>query len=73
MDVLATAFSAPPAGGTGTHEPMVWWILYGKGKVFTTVMGHSDYSMTCGGFQTIVARGCEWAATGEVTLDLPPL
>lgn len=71
MHILATAYADPDQRGTGAHEPMVWWIPYGKGKVFTTVMGHADYSMACVGFQTIVARGAEWAATGEVTLKVP--
>ena len=71
MKILATAFAATDKRGTGVHEPMIWWIPYGKGKVFTTVMGHADYSMTCVGFQSVVARGCEWVATGEVTLELP--
>ena len=71
MNILATAFSAKAKRGTGAHEPMVWWIPYGKGKVFTTVMGHADYSMKCVGFQTVVARGSEWAATGKVTLAVP--
>lgn len=71
MHLLATAYSAKSTGGTDAHEPMVWWIPYGKGKVFTTVMGHGDYSMKCVGFQTIVARGCEWVATDKVTLPVP--
>lgn len=71
MHILATAFSAKGKRGTGTHEPMVWWIPYGKGKVFTTVMGHADYSMKCVGFQTIVSRGAEWSATGKVTVSVP--
>ena len=71
MHILATAFSAKAKRGTGAHEPMVWWIPYGKGKVFTTVMGHADYSMKCVGFQTIVSRGAEWSATGNVTLAVP--
>ena len=71
MHILATAFSAKAKRGTGAHEPMVWWIPYGKGKVFTTVMGHADYSMKCVGFQTIVSRGAEWSATGKVTLAVP--
>ncbi len=71
MNVLATAFAAKQTGGTDAHEPMVWWIPYGKGKVFTTVMGHAEYSMQCVGFQTIVNRGTEWAATGKVTLPVP--
>jgi type 1 glutamine amidotransferase len=71
MHILATAYSDPATGGTGTHEPMVWWIPYGKGRVFTNVMGHADYSMKGVGFQTITARGCEWAATEKVTLPIP--
>ncbi len=71
MNVLATAFAAKQTGGTDAHEPMVWWIPYGKGKVFTTVMGHAEYSMQCVGFQTIVNRGTEWVATGKVTLPVP--
>lgn len=71
MHLLATAYSTKSTGGTDAHEPMVWWVPYGKGKVFTTVMGHGDYSMKCFGFQTIVARGCEWVATDKVTLPIP--
>ncbi|QDU46535.1 Trehalose utilization [Symmachiella dynata] len=75
MQILATAFSDKATGGTGTHEPMVWVIPYGKGRVFTTVLGHVGgediTSLRCIGFQTVMNRGCEWAATGEVTLPIP--
>ena len=71
MNILATAYSAKDQRGTESHEPMVWWIPYGKGRVFTTVMGHADYSMQCVGFQTVVSRGSEWAATGKVTIPIP--
>ncbi len=72
MHLIATAFSdKTKQGGTDAHEPMIWWIPYGKGKVFTTVMGHADYSMKCVGFQSVVSRGAEWAATGKVTLLIP--
>jgi type 1 glutamine amidotransferase len=71
MHILATAYADKSTNGTGDHEPMIWWIPYGKGKVFTTVMGHADYSMKCVGFQTVVARGSEWAASGKVTLPVP--
>ncbi len=75
MHILATAFSAKEKGGTGAHEPMIWWIPFGKGRVFTTVMGHvmgNDITaIRCIGFQTVMARGCEWAATGAVTLPIP--
>jgi type 1 glutamine amidotransferase len=71
MHILATAYSEKETGGTGAHEPMVWWIPYGKGRAFTTVMGHATQSMECVGFQTIVARGCEWASGNDVTLAVP--
>ncbi len=78
MHILATAWSDPETGGTGAHEPMAWWIPYGEGRVFTTLLGHvgknqqpESWSMRCRGFQAIVTRACEWAATGEVTLPAP--
>ncbi len=72
MTILATAYSAQDQRGTGTHEPMLWVIPYGKGRVFTTVLGHADYSMKCVGFITTLLRGTEWVATGKVTLtDIP--
>ncbi|GAA5119612.1 ThuA domain-containing protein [Luteolibacter yonseiensis] len=40
MRILATAFSSKESGGTGVHEPMIWWIPYGKGRVITLVPGH---------------------------------
>ena len=55
--------------GTGFADTKL--IEAGKGKVFTTVMGHADYSMQCIGFQTVVNRGAEWVATGKVTLPVP--
>jgi type 1 glutamine amidotransferase len=67
MAVLATAWSPK----TKRHEPMVMTIDYGKGRVFHTPMGHETYSMECVGFITTFQRGCEWAATGTVTQELP--
>jgi len=73
--ILATAYSAADQKGTGTHEPMIWWVPFGKGRVFTTVMGHvmqqETVAIRCIGFQTVMVRGCEWAATGAVTLPIP--
>jgi type 1 glutamine amidotransferase len=71
MHILATAYSAPEYHGTGRHEPMMMTIPYGRGRVFHTVLGHADYSMNCVGFVTTLRRGTEWAATGEVTMDVP--
>ncbi|MEZ6058689.1 MAG: ThuA domain-containing protein [Planctomycetaceae bacterium] len=78
MHILATALSSSDQRGTGDHEPMVWWIPYGEGKVFTTVLGHvgggqnpETWPMRDNAFHALVTRGCEWVATGKVTLPLP--
>lgn len=72
MTILATAFASEDKRGTGRHEPMIMTIDFGKGRVFHTPMGHADYSFECVGFQTVLLRGCQWAAVGEVTnLDVP--
>jgi type 1 glutamine amidotransferase len=71
MTVLATAYASPKTGGSGRHEPMIFTITAGKGRVFHTPMGHADYSMRCAGFQATLNRGAEWAATGKVTQPIP--
>lgn len=71
VTVLATAYSNPDNKGSGRHEPMMLAINYGKGRVFHTAMGHTDYSIECVGFITTLCRGAEWAATGKVTQPIP--
>lgn len=71
MKILATAYADPKVGGSGRHEPMIFTVDYGKGRVFHTPMGHGDYSQECVGFITTLVRGTEWAATGKVTLPIP--
>jgi type 1 glutamine amidotransferase len=71
VHVLATAYSDKAKNGTGVHEPMIWTVSYGKGRVFHTPMGHDANAMRCWGFAGTLARGTEWAATGQVTLPLP--
>lgn len=58
------------------NEPMDWVRSYGKGRVYTTMLGHTwanepNPDMDCAGFQTLFSRGVEWAATGAVTLGIP--
>jgi type 1 glutamine amidotransferase len=72
VHLLATAFSDKAKGGTGEHEPMIWTVTYGKGRVFHTPMGHDLNGMRCIGFAATLRRGTEWAATGKVTLPIPP-
>jgi type 1 glutamine amidotransferase len=72
MEVLATSYADPATGGSGEHEPMIFTVSYGKGRIFHTPMGHSPESMHCVGFITTLLRGSEWAATGKVTLTEIP-
>ncbi len=79
MTVLASAFSDPRQGGSGGHEPLLWNIPFGKGRVVTNLMGHlwpgQDHrnALQCVGFQTIFARTAEWLGRGEVTQPVPEL
>ena len=52
MDILATAESKV----TNRHEPMIFTVRYGKGRVFHTPMGHAEYSQECVGFITTFTR-----------------
>jgi len=72
LQVLASA----PSLKTGHHEPVVWCTRFGAGRIVTTSLGHyqrpAHYTaLLCVGFQTVFARACEWAATGEVTIPVP--
>jgi uncharacterized protein len=56
-------------------EPMDWVKSYGKGRVYTTMLGHTwknepNPNLDDVSFQALLARGTEWAAIGAVTL--PP-
>jgi len=67
MTLLATAYAIPSQKGTGEHEPALFIISYGKGRIFHTVLGHGPEQLRCVGFIVTFLRGTEWAATGRVT------
>jgi type 1 glutamine amidotransferase len=78
--VLATAWddhalyqgkAKQPIPGAGLHQPMLWTLNYGKGRVFVTALGHDPAAMTGAGFAVTLARGAEWVATGNVTIPVP--
>jgi type 1 glutamine amidotransferase len=68
--VLAEALDDHPRG-TGKKEPLVWVLQYGQGRVFHNALGHGADQMKGPGFQALMTRGAEWAATGKVTLEAP--
>ncbi|HZS03250.1 MAG TPA: ThuA domain-containing protein [Blastocatellia bacterium] len=58
------------------NEPLDWVRAYGRGRIYTTMLGHTwknepnpNYEDV--GFQTLLARGTEWAASGRVTIPAP--
>jgi type 1 glutamine amidotransferase len=71
--VLATAFSdsAIDKKNSGKHEPVVWVARNGKGRVGENVLGHDVKAMQDPGFQTLMVRCVEWAATGETHCPVP--
>ena len=79
--VLARAYSDPAKGGSGQHEPMLVTTQHGQGRVYHHILGHVWPHGFGGGykgatmmafeapeFRQTLLRGCEWAATGGVTL-----
>ena len=73
LTVLATAFDDPAQGGAGRHEPVLMTIAYGRGRVFHTTLGHNVPEMQSVAFIVTFQRGAEWAATGKVTQQCPPI
>jgi type 1 glutamine amidotransferase len=65
-EVLASSYSAPDKEGTGRWEPAVLVGRFGKGRTFTLLLGHDAEAMDNAGFQALLRRGIEWAATGRV-------
>lgn len=69
LEILTYAFSEISHQG----EPMDWVRNYGRGRVYTTMLGHTwkgelNPNLDDVAFQALLARGAEWAATGKVTL-----
>jgi type 1 glutamine amidotransferase len=73
-EVLATAWSDKKIDpkNTDKHEPVVWVAQYGKGRVVENSLGHDVAAMKGSpGFQVLLVRGVEWAATGEARAPAP--
>jgi type 1 glutamine amidotransferase len=69
--VLASAFSSTESKGSGQYEPVAFVRRFGQGRCFATLLGHGPRALRNPAFTALLARGTEWAATGNVTLPLP--
>lgn len=76
-DLLYSGLALADKGGSGREEPLVFTVDYGKARIFHLMLGHcgptaeNNPAMQCAGFQTLLLRGSEWAATGRVTQPVP--
>ncbi len=79
--VLATAWddhsryqgkARQPIPGPGLDHPILWTLNYGKGRVYANMLGHVPDNLKTPAFIVTYTRGAEWAATGKVTLPIPP-
>lgn len=71
LTVLATAFATTEGGGAGEHEPLLFTIEYGKGRVVQNALGHTAKELKSVAFIATFQRCVEWAATGNVTQQVP--
>jgi len=71
LTVLATAFAPKDKGGAEEHEPILFTVSYGKGRVFQNAMGHTAKELKSVAFIATFQRGVEWAASGKVTQKVP--
>ena len=71
LTVLATAFAPKTRGGSDEHEPILFTVQYGSGRVFFQALGHSPKQLQSVAFITTFQRGAEWAASGKVTQKVP--
>lgn len=76
-ELLYSGMTDPAKGGSGREEPLVFTVDYGRARIFHIMLGNcgptaeNNPAMQCAGFQTLLLRGSEWAATGKVRQPVP--
>lgn len=62
---------------TGLNFPVEWTVRYGKGRVYTSTLGHvwpgdpNLKGIRCAGFQTLLLRALDWLAGKTVGKNIP--
>jgi type 1 glutamine amidotransferase len=67
FEVLGTATNEELIKNGMKSQPAIMVVGYGKGRIFHTILGHDLKAMESAGFQDLMIRGTEWAATGKVS------
>ena len=70
-EIFATAFASAQNRGAEKDEPMVFCTHFGKGRGYYIALGHDVAAIENLGFQTLMLRGTEWAATNKVRIPIP--
>ncbi len=70
FEILGSATNEEISAKGIDNQPAIMVSEYGKGRVFHTILGHDVRSMRNAGFQSLLLRAAEWAATGEVKQKL---
>ncbi|WP_297090258.1 DUF6807 family protein [uncultured Draconibacterium sp.] len=69
--VLATAKNENTNKAGLGKQPVISVFEYGKGRICHNALGHEVRQMRNIGFQTLMLRATEWAATGRVKQEIP--
>jgi type 1 glutamine amidotransferase len=56
--------------GLDESHPQVWTVEYGDGRVFCISLGHGPDTLQYDGVRNLIARGAEWAGSGDVTIPV---
>jgi type 1 glutamine amidotransferase len=70
FQVLGSAVNDTILSSGLKKQPVIFVSKYGKGRIFHTLLGHDTRAMKNVGFQTLILRGTEWAATSKVRLSI---
>jgi len=65
LQVLATQVE------DGQAHPQIWTVEHGRGRVFSTIVGHYSWSFDDPLYRALLLRGVSWAAQREVDMLLP--
>jgi type 1 glutamine amidotransferase len=71
VEVLAGVMATDEEDGHEIREDAVFADHIGKGRSFYTILGHDERALFNTGLQTLLLRGTEWAARGQVTIEVP--
>jgi len=73
LDILSWAEDP----GTKTRWPVEWTVSFGRGRVYSSTLGHvwqnetNPPGMSCAGFQTIMIRTLQWLAKRPTDFPIP--